>query len=87
MPKLSKKHPPLRGPKMAICLALSKSPAGVSQLDATLGGGGTRLAPQIGKLEKRGHHFRREWEKASGSRFMRYWWLGYKDMAGVGDVD
>lgn len=85
MNKFTKKHPPVCGKRMAACLVLAKRPNGVSQIEATRGGGGTRLAAQIGKLKERGHLFRREWEQDNGSRFMRYWWLGFEDVEGGSD--
>ena len=72
-----KMYPPVLG-KIAISLGRSKRPEGVTQLEATLGGGGTRLAAQIHRLEKQGHRFRKRWQEANGSRFMRYWWLDWK---------
>ncbi len=75
MGTISQQHPPVRG-KQAICLSLSKRPQGVSQLEATTGGGGTRLSSQINKLEAKGHRFEREREGREG--YTRYRWKGWK---------
>ncbi len=85
MPKLSKKHPALRG-KMTVSLNLAKRPEGVSQLEATLEGGGTRLAAQIYHLTRLGHRFRKQWEDTNGCRFVRYWWLGFAEHGEDGDA-
>lgn len=85
MNRLSKKHPPLRGKRMAICLALAKRPKGVTGLEALEAGGGIRLPAQILRLDRQGHRFRDEWERGNGSRYKRYWWLGYEDGRGGGD--
>ena len=73
---LVRNHPPVSGKKRAICLALSKRRGGVTSLEALKGGGGSRLAAHIGKLEGRGHRFRRLTEGAE--RYTRYWWTGYR---------
>jgi hypothetical protein len=70
-------HPPVRG-KLSISLNLSKRPQGVSQLEATGAGGGTRLAAQIGNLEAKGHRFGDAWEQSNGSRYKRYRWVGWE---------
>lgn len=74
MPRLSKTHPLVRG-KQSISLSLSKRPEGVSQVEATAAGGGTRLAAQIGKLEAKGHHFD---HKREAEGYTRYRWKGWE---------
>lgn len=79
MSKLSNVHPPVRGAKLAVSLALAKRREGVSQMDATNAGGGRRLAAQIFKLKERGHRFRQRGEGVE--RYARYWWIGFAPAA------
>lgn len=64
---------------MAIVLELAKRREGVSWRQGVDGGGSNNTSARIGELEDLGHRFHRNWEiSPSGSRYRRYWWLGWK---------
>lgn len=72
--------------KIGVSLDLAKRRQGVTQREATSAGGGSRLAPQIFLMKRQGHLFHDAWEKAAdGTRYKRYWWLGFESSAGAGN--
>ena len=63
--------------KIQTALELLKRPEGLTQLEASVNAAGTRLSAQIFSLSQKGHQFRSAWEAEGGSRYKRYFWIGY----------